>query len=220
MEALEIDRKARSEIDQEVLALQGWVLGVEELNARLLEKVTQQEEGLSILEGIRLGMYPFCIWSMSWFFLSLASELVVLLLELGGRIGSLKQELETAKAAIDRSMEALAKSLEERHALEGELDQVRNVAQLVVSEVFGSPPSTSAPTVQLAEVPDVVRDLITSGLFYRASGVLTSVATYHPNLHFATICIGYANGLSMEDIQTLGESLLPHARLVAEQVSM
>ena len=29
----------------------------------------------------------------------------------------------------------------------------------------------------------------------------------------------YADGWSMEDIQTLRESLLPHARLVAEQVS-
>ena len=94
-----------------------------------------------------------------------------------------------------------------------------NVAQLIVSEVFGSAPSTSAPTVQLAEVLDAVQDLITSGLFYGASGVLTSVVMYHPNLDFATIYSGYADGLSMEDIQTLGESLLPHARLVAKQVS-
>ena len=50
--------------------------------------------------------------------------------------------------------------------------------------------------------------------------MLISVATYHPNLDFATICSGYAEGLSTEDIQSLGESLLPHARLVAEQVSM
>ena len=49
--------------------------------------------------------------------------------------------------------------------------------------------------------------------------MLTSVATYHPNLDFATICSGYADGLSMEDIQSLRESLLPQARLVAEQVS-
>ena len=65
----------------------------------------------------------------------------------------------------------------------------------------------------------MVWDVITSGLFYGASGVLTSVATYHPNLDFATICSGYADGLSTEDIQTLEESLLPHTRLVAEQVS-
>ena len=78
--------------------------------------------------------------------------------------------------------------------------------------------STSAPTVQLTEVPDEVRALITHGLFYGALGVLTSVAMYHPDLDFATICSGYADSLSTEDIQSLGESLLPHARLVAEQV--
>jgi len=76
------------------------------------------------------------------------------------------------------------------------------------------------PAVQLAEVPDAVRDLIISGMFYGALGVLTSVATYHPNLDFTTICSWYADGLSTEDIQTLGESLLPHARLVAKQVSV
>ena len=80
-------------------------------------------------------------------------------------------------------------------------------------------PSTSAPAVQLTEVLDEVWDLITSGLFYGASGVLTSVVTYHPKMDFATICSGYADGLSTEDIQSLGESLLPHARLVADQVS-
>ena len=128
MEALETERKAQSKVDQEVLALQGWALGLEESNARLLKKVTQQEEGLSILEGTHLGMYPFCLWFMSRFFLFLAFELVVLLPELGERIGSLKRQLETAKTAIGRSAEALAKSLEERHALEGELDQIRNVA--------------------------------------------------------------------------------------------
>ena len=58
-----------------------------------------------------------------------------------------------------------------------------------------------------------------SGLFYEASGVLTLVVTHHPNLDFATICSGYAEGLSTEDIQSIGESLLSHARLVSEQVS-
>ena len=65
----------------------------------------------------------------------------------------------------------------------------------------------------------MVRDLIRSRLFYGASGVLTLVVTHHPNLDFATICSGYAEGLSMEDIQSIGESLLPHARSVVEQVS-
>ena len=51
LEALEMEQKAQSEVDQEVLVLQGRVLGLEESNAQLLEKVTQQEEGLSILKG-------------------------------------------------------------------------------------------------------------------------------------------------------------------------
>ena len=100
---------------------------------------------------------------------------------------TLERDLETIKVTFSQNAEELAKSHEERRALEGELDQIRNVAQLVVSEVFGSAPSTSAPAVQLAEVPDAVWDLITSGLFYEASGVLTSVATHHLNLDFATI---------------------------------
>ena len=79
-------------------------------------------------------------------------------------------------------------------------------------------PSTSAPTIRLAEVSDEVRALITDGLFYGSSGVLTSVATYHPDLDFATIYSGYADGWSTEDIQSLEESLLPHAKLLAEQV--
>ena len=49
--------------------------------------------------------------------------------------------------------------------------------------------------------------------------MLTSVAMHHPNLDFTTICSGYAEGLSMEDIQSIGESLLLHARSVVEQVS-
>ena len=49
--------------------------------------------------------------------------------------------------------------------------------------------------------------------------MLTSVATYHPNLDFATIYSGYAEGLSMEDVQSIRESLLPHVRSVANQVS-
>ena len=40
----------------------------------------------------------------------------------------MEQDLETAKAMISQNVEALAKSLEERCALEGELDQIRNVA--------------------------------------------------------------------------------------------
>ena len=60
LEALEVERKARLDAEQEVVALWGQMLGAEESNARLLERVTRQEEGLSILESARLGMYLFC----------------------------------------------------------------------------------------------------------------------------------------------------------------
>ena len=75
-----------------------------------------------------------------------------------------------AKVTIGQNAEALAKSLEERRALEGELDQMGNVAQLIISEVFGSAPSTSTPTIRLAEVTDEVGDLISNGMFYGMSG--------------------------------------------------
>ena len=78
MEALETEWRARSEADREVLVVRALVLGAKESNARLHEKVTWQEEGLSILENTHLGMYLFRLWLMPWFFLSFASELVVL----------------------------------------------------------------------------------------------------------------------------------------------
>ena len=65
---------------------------------------------------------------------------------------------------------------------------------MVISEVFGSGPSTSTPAVQLAEVLNEVRALISDGMFYKTSGVLTSVAMHHPDLDFTTIYRGYANG--------------------------
>ena len=61
--------------------------------------------------------------------------------------------------------------------------------------------------------------LITDGMFYGTSGVLTSEATHHPELDFAAICSGYADDWSPEAIHALRESLLPHAQLVAKQVS-
>ena len=67
LEALESERKAQSKVDQEVLVLRGQVLGTEEPNARIHEQVTRQEEGLSILENTRLGMYLFSFLLMSWF---------------------------------------------------------------------------------------------------------------------------------------------------------
>ena len=66
--------------------------------------------------------------------------------------------------------------------------------------MFGSAPSTSTPAIRLVEVRDEVRALITDEMFYGTSGVLTLVVTHHPDLDFATICSGYAEGLSMEDI--------------------
>ena len=62
--------------------------------------------------------------------------------------------------------------------------------------------------------------LISDGMFYGTSGVLTLVATHHPDLDFAAIYSGYADGYSPDTIHALGESLLPHAQLVAEQVSV
>ena len=86
-------------------------------------------------------------------------------------------------------------------------------------EVFGSALSTSTPAIRLAEVLDEVWALITGGMFYGTSGVLTSVAMHHPSLDVTIICSGYTDGWSTEDIHSLGESLLPHAKFVAEQVS-
>ena len=50
------------------------------------------------------------------------------------------------------------------------------------------------PVVQLAEVPNEVRALISDGMFYGTSGVLTSMVMHHPDLDFAAICRGYADG--------------------------
>jgi len=106
----------------------------------------------------------------------------------------LEQDLERAKAMIGWSIEALAKSLDERCALEGELDQMRNIAQVIVSEVFGSAPSTSMLAIRLAEVLDEVWALISYRMFYGTSGVLTLVAMHHPDLDFTAICSGYTDG--------------------------
>ena len=85
--------------------------------------------------------------------------------------------------------------------------------------MFGSGPSTSTPVVQLVEVPNEVRALISNDMFYKTSGLLTSVATHYPDLDFAAICRGYANEWSVDKIHALGESLVPHAQVVAEQVT-
>ena len=57
-------------------------------------------------------------------------------------------------------------------------------------------------------------------MFYRTSGVLTSVVMHHLDLDFTAIYIGYANGWNANAIHALRESLVPYAQMVAEQVSM
>ena len=85
--------------------------------------------------------------------------------------------------------------------------------------MFGSGPSTSTPVVQLAEVPNEVLALISNSMFYRTLGVLTSVATHHPDLDFAAIYRGYVDEWSADKIHALGESLVPHAQMIVEQVT-
>ena len=64
----------------------------------------------------------FSIFCRVGFFLQPISKLVALLSELGGKVKSLEQDLEMVKATVSRNAEELAKSREERHALEGDLD--------------------------------------------------------------------------------------------------
>ena len=64
---------------------------------------------------------------------------------------------------------------------------------MVIFEVFGSGPSTSTPVVQLTDVLNEVRQLIFDDMFYGTLGVVTSVATHHPNLDFTAIYRGYAD---------------------------
>ena len=48
-------------------------------------------------------------------------------------------------------------------------------------------------------------------MFYWMSGVLTLVVTHHPDLDFMAIYRGYIDGWSVDEIHTLGESLVPYA---------
>ena len=50
------------------------------------------------------------------------------------------------------------------------------------------------PAIQLEEVPNEVQALISNGMFYGTSGVLTLVVTHHLDLDFVAIYSGYANG--------------------------
>ena len=82
--------------------------------------------------------------------------------------------------------------------------------------MFRLGPSTSTPTVLLAEVPNEVRALIFDGMFYGTMRVLTSVVTHHLDLEFAAIYRGYTDGWSIDKIHALVVSLVPHAQMVDE----
>ena len=69
-----------------------------------------------------MSVHTFSIFCHVGFFLQPISELVALLLELGGKVKSLERDLEMVKVTFGQNVEAQAKSLEERRALEGELD--------------------------------------------------------------------------------------------------
>ena len=56
-------------------------------------------------------------------------------------------------------------------------------------------------------------------MFYKTSGVLTLVVTHHPDLDFTTTYRGYTDGWSIDAIHALGESLVPYAQMVVEQVT-
>ena len=75
-----------------------------------------------------MSVRTFSVFRHVGFFLQPIFELVALLSELGGKVRLLEQDLETVKVAFSQNAEELAKSREERHGLEGELDQIHNVA--------------------------------------------------------------------------------------------
>ena len=68
------------------------------------------------------SVHTFSIFRCVGFFLQPVSELVALLSELGEKGRLLEQNLETVKVTFSQNAEELAKSHEERRALEGELD--------------------------------------------------------------------------------------------------
>ena len=104
-----------------MLALRGRVMGMEDVSARLREQVARQAEYLSTLENFCVGTYLF-YFSLLVFFLQPVSKLVALLSKLGGKVKTLERDLEIIKATFSRNTEELAKSHEERRALEGDLD--------------------------------------------------------------------------------------------------
>ena len=95
--------------------------------ARLHEQVARQVEDLSTLEASHAGTYLF-VFLLCWLFTQPVSELVALLAELGRKVEVLERDLEMTKATLGQRTKELAKSHEERRALEGDLDQIYNVA--------------------------------------------------------------------------------------------
>ena len=65
--ALEAEQRARSEADQEVLVLRGWVMGTEEASAHLCAQVTRQAEEISALENSHAGTSPFFFRCIGFF---------------------------------------------------------------------------------------------------------------------------------------------------------
>ena len=87
--ALEAERRARSEVDQEVLALRGWVMGMEEANARQCAQAAPQAEEFSALENSRAGTSPFFFCCVG-FFLQPIPKLVAPPSELDGKVKTLE----------------------------------------------------------------------------------------------------------------------------------
>ena len=56
---LEVEQRARSEADREVLALRDQVMGMEAASVWLPEQVARQAEDLSTLKASRIGAYLF-----------------------------------------------------------------------------------------------------------------------------------------------------------------
>ena len=119
--ALEAERRARSETDQEVLVLRGRVMETEEVNTRLCVQATRQANELSALENSHAGTFPFFLHCIG-FFLQHVPDLVAPLSELDGKVKTLERGLETTKVTLSQNAEELAKSHEERRALDGDLD--------------------------------------------------------------------------------------------------
>ncbi|TKW29089.1 hypothetical protein SEVIR_3G373080v4 [Setaria viridis] len=130
-----------------------------------------------------------------------------------------RRDLRAAQEDAGWSAEALAKSHEERSAFAEELDALKNVAQLVISKVLGLGSSTSTPAINLAAVPDMVQMLIVDGIFHGALGVLTSVVSHFPDLDLERLRGGYAPGMNLEEIQELGQSLVPHVQALTENIT-